>query len=85
MARLLFLLPLLLAAPSWGHDLSADNAAYVQNLSGTAFLPFLYLGAKHMFTGYDHLLFLLGVIFFLYRPRACADATSSSIALRTPG
>jgi len=68
-ARLLFLLPLLLAAPAWGHDLSADNAAYVQNLSGPAFGPFLYLGAKHMFTGYDHLLFLLGVIFFLYRPR----------------
>jgi hypothetical protein len=30
-------------------------------------MPFLYLGAKHMVTGYDHLLFLLGVIFFLYR------------------
>ena len=28
---------------------------------------FLYLGAKHMVTGYDHLLFLVGVIFFLYR------------------
>ncbi len=27
----------------------------------------MYLGAKHMFTGYDHLLFLVGVIFFLYR------------------
>ena len=30
-------------------------------------LPFIYLGAKHMVTGYDHILFLLGVIFFLYR------------------
>jgi hypothetical protein len=28
---------------------------------------FLHLGAKHMVTGYDHLLFLVGVIFFLYR------------------
>jgi hypothetical protein len=27
----------------------------------------MYLGAKHMVTGYDHLLFLVGVIFFLYR------------------
>jgi hypothetical protein len=27
----------------------------------------MYLGAKHMVTGYDHLLFLAGVIFFLYR------------------
>ena len=30
-------------------------------------VPFAYLGAKHMMTGYDHLLFLCGVIFFLYR------------------
>lgn len=30
-------------------------------------MPFTYLGAKHMVTGYDHLLFLFGVIFFLYR------------------
>jgi hypothetical protein len=51
------------------HDLSADNAAFVQGLSGVAIGPFMYLGAKHMFTGYDHLLFLLGVIFFLYKPR----------------
>ena len=51
------------------HDLSADNAAYVQQLTGSAPGPFLYLGAKHMFTGADHLLFLLGVIFFLYRSR----------------
>jgi hypothetical protein len=51
------------------HDLSADNAAYVQGLRGAAIGPFMYLGAKHMFTGYDHLLFLLGVIFFLYKPR----------------
>jgi hypothetical protein len=29
----------------------------------------MYLGAKHMVTGYDHLLFLVGVIFFLYRLR----------------
>ncbi len=30
-------------------------------------IPFIYLGAKHMVTGYDHILFLLGVVFFLYR------------------
>lgn len=51
------------------HDLSAGSSAFVQNLDGAAVGPFLYLGATHMFTGYDHLLFLLGVIFFLYRPR----------------
>lgn len=59
----------LAATACWGHDLSVDNATYVQGLVGAAPGPFLYLGAKHMFTGYDHLLFLLGVIFFLYRPR----------------
>ena len=32
-------------------------------------MPFLYIGAKHMVTGYDHLLFLVGVIFFLYTTR----------------
>lgn len=53
---------------AWGHDLSPDNARFVENLSGTAPGPFIYLGAKHMVTGYDHLLFLLGVIFFLRRP-----------------
>jgi hypothetical protein len=41
----------------------------VQSNTGTAVAPFLYLGAKHMVTGYDHLLFLVGVIFFLYRLR----------------
>lgn len=51
------------------HDLSVGNSAFVEGLDGAAAGPFLYLGAKHMFTGYDHLLFLLGVIFFLYRPR----------------
>jgi hypothetical protein len=35
-------------------------------------LAFMYLGAKHMITGYDHLLYLLGVIFFLYRPKHIA-------------
>ncbi len=60
---------MLFAAGLAAHDLSADNAAFVQGLQGAAAGPFLYLGAKHMFTGYDHLLFLVGVIFFLYRPR----------------
>lgn len=40
---------------------------YIQETTGPLFLPFVYLGAKHMVTGYDHLLFLFGVIFFLYK------------------
>jgi hypothetical protein len=64
-----FLVLALFSCGAWSHDLSADNAAYVQSLSGPAMGAFIYLGAKHMFTGLDHLLFLLGVIFFLYRSR----------------
>lgn len=60
---------LLLPALAGAHDLSADNAAFVQRQTGAAPGPFLYLGAKHMFTGADHLLFLCGVMFFLYRSR----------------
>jgi hypothetical protein len=49
------------------HPMSGENATFVQSIQGTAVGPFMYLGAKHMVTGYDHLLFLVGVIFFLYR------------------
>ena len=43
------------------------DKGYIQEISGVNLIAFLYLGAKHMVTGYDHILFLLGVIFFLYR------------------
>jgi hypothetical protein len=49
------------------HGVARDDAIFVQNIKGPAIAPFMYLGAKHMVTGYDHLLFLVGVIFFLYR------------------
>ena len=49
------------------HGVSQRDADFVQTITGVAIGPFLYLGAKHMVTGYDHLLFLVGVIFFLYR------------------
>jgi len=49
------------------HNVSKRDASFVQSNQGAAVAPFLYLGAKHMVTGYDHLLFLVGVIFFLYR------------------
>ncbi len=51
------------------HNVSKRDATFVQSNTGSAIAPFLYLGAKHMVTGYDHLLFLVGVIFFLYRLR----------------
>jgi hypothetical protein len=49
------------------HGVSGKDAVYLQGLKGRAIIPLMYLGAKHMVTGYDHLLFLTGVIFFLYR------------------
>ncbi len=49
------------------HGVTAGDKGYIQESSGILTMPFIYLGAKHMITGYDHLLFLFGVIFFLYR------------------
>jgi HupE/UreJ protein len=63
----LVLLAVLLPDVAGAHGVSSRDAAFVQSIDGPAVGPFLYLGAKHMVTGYDHLLFLVGVIFFLYR------------------
>ena len=63
-------LTVLLAVFSVGleaHGVSGKDAVFLQGLQGRAIGPLLYLGAKHMVTGYDHLLFLVGVIFFLYK------------------
>src|SRR5215472_45193 len=57
----------ILPAPAFAHNVSKRDASFVQSNRGAAIAPFVYLGAKHMVTGYDHLAFLLGVIFFLYR------------------
>jgi hypothetical protein len=54
---------------AWAHGVSNRDAAFVRSVKGAVPGPFMYLGAKHMVTGYDHLLFLVGVIFFLYRTR----------------
>jgi hypothetical protein len=57
----------LLSAVMEAHGVSSKDARYLLSLDGPAIVPLMYLGAKHMVTGYDHLLFLVGVIFFLYR------------------
>ena len=65
---LLAVVAVLLLAPTVGaHNVSQRDASFVESNKGTAIPAFMYLGAKHMVTGYDHLLFLVGVIFFLYR------------------
>ena len=57
----------LLPKDIYAHGVAEGDAEFVQTNDGPAIGPFMYLGAKHMVTGYDHLLFLVGVIFFLYR------------------
>lgn len=52
---------------AFAHAVTEGDKGYIQEITGVHFIPFMYLGAKHMITGYDHLLFLAGVIFFLYR------------------
>jgi len=64
---LLALLLVSVVPACWAHGVATGDAAYLERLQGVAFLPLMYLGAKHMVTGYDHILFLFGVIFFLYR------------------
>ncbi len=56
-----------LPADAWAHGVAAGDKGFIQQIAGVHLMPFAYLGAKHMVTGYDHLLFLFGVIFFLYR------------------
>lgn len=73
-ARAIALLVLLLAAIvlllpeiASAHDVAEGDKAFVRSIEGPAIFPFLYLGAKHMVTGYDHIAFLIGVVFFLRR------------------
>ena len=66
-ATALLMATLALGSMAAAHGIAGKDADFVAQNSGVQIFPFLYFGAKHMVTGYDHLLFLLGVIFFLYR------------------
>jgi hypothetical protein len=61
------LLMLVLPPFALAHGVAEGDAQFLERIQGTHIIPYMYLGAKHMVTGYDHLLFLAGVIFFLYR------------------
>ena len=69
---LLFALLALYAASALGHGVAADDKLFLEHNRGRQLIAFAYLGAKHMVTGYDHLLFLFVVVFFLYRMRDVA-------------
>lgn len=66
---LLLLTTLLFVDTAFAHGVASGDKGYIAEISGVHAIAFIYLGAKHMMTGYDHLLFLFGVIFFLYRLR----------------
>lgn len=63
---------LMTSATLWAHGVDENDQAFIEGASGINIFPYMYLGAKHMVTGYDHLLFLAGVIFFLYRMKDVA-------------
>jgi hypothetical protein len=67
MALMFGLMLFSLAPDVLAHAVAQGDKGYIQEITGVQLVSFIYLGAKHMVTGYDHILFLLGVIFFLYR------------------
>ena len=71
-AALMILTGLTWATAAFAHNIGGTDAAFVAATRGPDPIPFMYLGAKHMVTGYDHLLFLVGVIFFLFRLKQIA-------------
>lgn len=66
-AMVVLLMLLCTSFEALAHNVAEGDKGYIQEMSGVQILAYIYLGAKHMVTGYDHLLFLFGVIFFLYR------------------
>lgn len=63
---LIVIVTLFLASQAWGHGMSE---AEKQSIIEGGNLHFLMIGATHMLSGYDHLLFVFGIIFFLTRFR----------------
>ena len=72
LALLVFSAFAFMTSAALAHDVTAGDAGYIQEIWGVNIIPFIYLGAKHMITGYDHILFLLGVVFFLYHMKDVA-------------
>lgn len=67
-SRALLLLTVLISSilsQAFGHGVASGDQAYLMQVEGVNTFPFMYLGAKHIVTGYDHLLYLACVIFFL--------------------
>src|SRR5512145_3432316 len=71
-AAVLTLVGLLVCGAAAAHGIAGADQEFLLRATGAHIGPYIYLGAKHMVTGYDHLLFLAGVIFFLYRLKEVA-------------
>jgi hypothetical protein len=63
---------LILVGDAIAHNVSREDIELITGNPGPNFALYAWLGAKHMVTGYDHLLFLVGVIFYLKRLRTVA-------------
>ena len=72
MRRLIALGLMLAGSAALAHGVAGADRAFIVHNVGRQLVVFAYLGAKHMVTGYDHLLFLFGLVFFLYRLRDVA-------------
>lgn len=59
------LIGLFVAANLFAHGVAQQDQGFLTGAAGIHLGPYTYLGAKHMVTGYDHILYLAGVIFFL--------------------
>jgi len=72
------------AEPS-AHGVADDDQAFIERSGAGNFIPFIYLGAKHMVTGYDHLLFLVDCVRArLNQHQECVDQQERSTLPRLP-
>lgn len=68
-AGMLAALVFALVPGAWAHGVDEGTKQFLLENTGLEVIAFMYIGAKHMVTGYDHVLFLIGVIFFLYKSK----------------
>jgi len=69
LVNLILLFLAVMTTECFAHGVDENTKSFLENNTGIQIIPFMYIGAKHMITGYDHLLFLVGVLFFLHRTR----------------
>ena len=64
---------MLVSVNALAHGVDDNTRNFLQQNTGVQLIPFMYIGAKHMLTGYDHLLFLVGGhLFSIQKPGSVA-------------